>query len=330
MTTTQNPPTPYSDIQIGDIVTFGSCASEWVVVEHPDNGVGELMLHCIKGHAQAVRDLLVTEGHTDLYLVEPRTTTQNPATPLTVPARELRKGDVISMGTIESATPVVQGGGRSYVSIRFETRIGIHGTAFPLDLEVTVISRTSSGDDPALDFTSPLVLSARGLKPGMAVIQNDTRTVRVVQAVSPGLPGQDTVISYQGAPDVSVPGGEPMLVTRLSAMAVYHARQEQRETVTALTETVELWTKTAVYAADQAVSANNDGAYQRSFELKIQAGQLERCAAEVRDILDRLRPDQPVSFDTYCAWCQKDWTEHVGGKPGVPGGPSTCPSSSVD
>jgi hypothetical protein len=70
------------------------------------------------------------------------TTTENPATPLTVPARELRKGDVISMGTIESAKPVAREHGDGYMSIKFETKIGEHGTAFPLDLEVTVLSRS--------------------------------------------------------------------------------------------------------------------------------------------------------------------------------------------
>jgi hypothetical protein len=70
------------------------------------------------------------------------TTTENPTAPLPVPARELRKGDVISMGTIKSAEPIAREHGDGYMSIEFETKIGLHGTAFPLDLEVTVLSRS--------------------------------------------------------------------------------------------------------------------------------------------------------------------------------------------
>jgi hypothetical protein len=70
------------------------------------------------------------------------TTTENPAGRLYIPARDLRPGDVITMGTIKTATPVTNEDGTGYMSIRFETRIGEHGTAFSFDLPVWVQSRT--------------------------------------------------------------------------------------------------------------------------------------------------------------------------------------------
>jgi hypothetical protein len=170
------------------------------------------------------------------------TTTENPGTSLRIPARELRTGDVISMGTIKTATPGETGDGRTYVSIVFETRIGIHGTAFPPDLEVTVFSRA---------------------------------------------------------------GQLPMTLN---------------DVVTALTELAEEWD---LIVASHRRIAGEKGEYDTDgHALLSQADERAQCVTAVRGILARF---QPVSFDTYCAWCQQDWTEHVGGKPGVPGGPSTCP-----
>jgi hypothetical protein len=194
------------------------------------------------------------------------TTTENPAVPPSIPARELRKGDVISMGTIDTATIPE---GKDYVSIRFESKIGEHGTAFPPDLEVTVFSRATV-EDPALDFTSPMLMCARGLKPGMAVIQQSTNTALVVQAVTAGTPGY-TVISYQGAPDVTVPDLEGFEVTRLSAMAVYHASQAQRHVVTALIELAEAW---------DGREAFGEGSGARTYGI---------CSTELRVVLARLQ-----------------------------------------
>jgi hypothetical protein len=72
------------------------------------------------------------------------TTTENPAERLYIPARDLRPGDVITMGTIKTTTPVTNEDGTGYMSIRFETRIGEHGTAFSFDLPVWVQSRATS------------------------------------------------------------------------------------------------------------------------------------------------------------------------------------------
>jgi hypothetical protein len=155
------------------------------------------------------------------------TTTDNPVTPLRIPARELRKGDVISMGTIDTAEPIAREHGDGYMSIKFETEIGEHGTAFPLNLEVTVLSRSNP-------------------------TWNDVVTA----------------------------------LTRLADMFEY-------------------------------------GKSHMSLSQ-------EDCAGMLRETLARLQPATSGGFDTYCAWCQQEWTKHVGGKPGVPGGPSTCPTSDGD
>lgn len=57
-------------------------------------------------------------------------------TPFQVPARELAVDDVISMGKISHVDLK-----DTYVALRFYATYGEHGTAFPLDLEVTVLSR---------------------------------------------------------------------------------------------------------------------------------------------------------------------------------------------
>jgi hypothetical protein len=75
--TTATIPTPYSEILVDDIIAFGSLTTEWVVLDHPSTGNGTLMIQCIKtrigGYGPqlgVIRDLC--EGHTDVYLVEPR------------------------------------------------------------------------------------------------------------------------------------------------------------------------------------------------------------------------------------------------------------------
>jgi hypothetical protein len=102
------------------------------------------------------------------------------------------------------------------------------------------------------------------------------------------------------------------------------------DVVTALTELADGWEREAVRRAELASAHELAGRTDVVGWNGWQASQLATCATEVRAILDRLQPVQPVSFDTYCAWCQQEWTKHVGGKPGVPGGPSTCPTSDGD
>ena len=165
------------------------------------------------------------------------TTTDQPNATVRIAARELRKGDVIGMGTIKTATPVVRQDGTGYVSIRFETRIGEHGTAFPLDLHVTVFSRA----------VPPITLA---------------------------------------------------------------------DAITGLTELAEMferWERSALTVADSDVIGHHKA---KAFGIS---------AARSRALLARLQPATSGGFDTYCAWCQQEWATHVGGKPGVPGGPSTCP-----
>jgi len=66
--------TEYADIAVGDIVEFGSRTSEWVVIEHPDNGADYKMIRCIKGYTigNTGATRLVYSGETKLFLVEPR------------------------------------------------------------------------------------------------------------------------------------------------------------------------------------------------------------------------------------------------------------------
>lgn len=166
-----------------------------------------------------------------------------PTTPMQIPARKLRKGDVITMGTIKTATIHEDKG---YVSLQFESVNAYHGTAFSLDLPVWVRSRT----------VPPVTLD---------------------------------------------------------------------DVVTALTELAEEWD---LIVASHRRIAGEKGEYDTDgHALLSQADERAQCVTAVRAVLARFQPAQPVSFDTYCAWCQHDWTEHVGGKPGVPGGPSTCPTS---
>jgi hypothetical protein len=96
-------------------------------------------------------------------------------------------------------------------------------------------------------------------------------------------------------------------------------------------------------APGDVVPDNQDAPYLKGFTIasvQSRAGMVEViCTDHARvafapDCLVEVTNRRPTAatsggFDTYCAWCQQEWTKHVGGKPGVPGGPSTCPSSSV-
>lgn len=76
MDTTTQTPVPYITILAEEIITFGSCTSEWVVLDHPSTGNGTLMVKCMKGaHGKPAQhnDIrLLVEGETKVYLVEPR------------------------------------------------------------------------------------------------------------------------------------------------------------------------------------------------------------------------------------------------------------------
>lgn len=191
------------------------------------------------------------------------TTAHTTTGPVKIPARELRKGDKISMGVIDTVTPH-----ETYVSIRFESKIGIHGTAFPLDLEVTVISRAP---DPAPDLTTPMLMAARGLKPGHGVIDElDGTTVHTVLSVV--TEGTQTTVEFVGGVKHLVSDIESYRVTRLSAMAVYHARQSEQAMVAELTALADTW--------DSPVSTITRP--YRSFSQ-------EDCAQMLRELLARLR-----------------------------------------
>jgi hypothetical protein len=104
---------------------------------------------------------------------------------------------------------------------------------------------------------------------------------------------------------------------------IYHAPVEVlNDVVTELTELFEQWNQTADKLLD---ASDPESSPLLAADMLAESRTRRECSAGIHAILARLQPAQPVSFDTYCAWCQKDWTEHVGGKPGVPGGPSTCP-----
>lgn len=171
------------------------------------------------------------------------TTTQTPAVPFQVPARELAVDDVISMGKISHVDLK-----DTYVALRFHAKCGEHGTAFPLDLMVTVLSRRTDpidpAADPAQDYSSPLLMTASALKPGMALINRDGRTASVVYQAT--VMGSVVKVDFVGDPAVELDQWASVEVTRLSAMAVYHARSEWRVNVgNQLRALVQTWNVTA-------------------------------------------------------------------------------------
>ncbi len=74
MTTTTQSPSPYSHIIAGEIITFGSRTTEWVVLDHPATGNGTIMVKCIKTQYACNLDSvrLLDEMDTLVYLVDTR------------------------------------------------------------------------------------------------------------------------------------------------------------------------------------------------------------------------------------------------------------------
>lgn len=197
------------------------------------------------------------------------TTTQNPTGPLTVPARGLPKGDVIRMGTIDTVTIPE---GKDYVSIRFVSRIGEHGTAFPLNLEVTVLSRCPL----------PFLLPAANLAIG-DTIRTDSVT-GVIRSITRCVPGVLTFAFVGDSRTFTCKPGE--LVERTG-----HAPVEVlNDVVTALTHLVEEWDARTQRLDTFLRRAQTDGDDLGCERFSSAAEARQSCAAEVRAILDRLQP----------------------------------------
>lgn len=123
--------------------------------------------------------------------------------------------------------------------------------------------------DPALDLTMPLLGTVAMLKPGMAVIQADGTTVRVVLSVEPDFAHASSTVHYVGGLTVTMPNADGVEVTRLSSMAVYHARQSERAVGVALSSLAEKWEAEAAEGGQTNYASYDD------------------CAAELRGILNR-------------------------------------------
>lgn len=106
----------------------------------------------VKGGTVAERDVL-DGGVIQVVFADRSRAAFTPDCPVEVTnrflARDLRKGDTIRMGVIDTVTPH-----ETYVGIRFESKYGEHGTAFPPDLLVTVLSRAEAEVDVVAELTA--------------------------------------------------------------------------------------------------------------------------------------------------------------------------------
>lgn len=195
------------------------------------------------------------------------TTTDTPAGAVRIPARELRKGDVISMGKIESATP---GGdpGREYIAIRFESRIGIHGTAFPLDLEVVVFSRAAL----------PFLLPAANLAVGDTIRTDSVRGM--IRSITRCVPD---VLTFEFIGNTRTYTCKPgALVERMHNAPV----EVLNDLVTELRGLFEQWNQVADRLLD---AADPETSALLAADMLADSRTRRECAAEVRALLARLQ-----------------------------------------